>query len=64
MEYPVQNKDTSEDGSIPILTGDDQESAECLEEGWEDSPNQNTEVSDDPDTSSSRSSISGVLEDT
>lgn len=50
-EYPVQNEDTSEDGSIPTLTGDDQESAECLEEGSrEDAPNQNTEASDDPDT--------------
>lgn len=70
-EYPVQNKDTSEDGSIPTLTGDDQESVECLEEGSrEDAPNQNSEASDDPDTSNSssssdsRSSISGVLEDT
>ncbi|XP_052689219.1 uncharacterized protein LOC128167505 [Crassostrea angulata] len=67
--YPVQNEDTSEDGSIPTLTGDDQESAECLEEGSrEDAPNQNTEASDDPDTSSSssssNSSISGVLDDT
>lgn len=66
-EYPVQNEDTSEDGSIPTLTGDDQESAECLEEGSrEDAPNQNTEASDDPDTSSSssNSSISGVIDDT
>lgn len=71
VEYPVQNKDTSEDGSIPTLTGDDQESVECLEEGSrEDAPNQNSEASDDPDTSNSssssdsRSSISGVLEHT
>uniref|UniRef100_A0A8W8HU04 Uncharacterized protein n=1 Tax=Magallana gigas TaxID=29159 RepID=A0A8W8HU04_MAGGI len=67
--YPVQNEDTSEDRSIPTLTGDDQESAECLEEGSrEDAPNQNTEASDDPDTSSSssssNSSISRVLADT
>lgn len=66
-EYPVQNKDTSEDGSIPTLTGDDQESAECLEEeSREDAPNQNTDTSDDSDTSSSssNSSISEVLDDT